>query len=67
MTEIRSFHGLASFYKWFVKEFSIITTPLTRIVKNSIGFKWDDEQDKAFNMLKDKLCFTPVLALLDFI
>ena len=67
MTVIRSFHGLASFYRWFVKEFSIITTPLTRIVEKSIGCKWDDEQDKAFNMLKDKLCFAPILALLDFI
>jgi hypothetical protein len=31
-----------------------------------VGFKWNDEQDKTFNLLKDKLCSTPVLALLDF-
>jgi len=50
-----------------VKDFSIIVASLTKIVKTSIGFKWNDEQDKAFNLLKDKLCSTPVLALPDFI
>jgi hypothetical protein len=35
-------------------------------VKKSVGFKWNDEQDKAFNLLKDKLCSALVLALLDF-
>ena len=32
----------------------------------SVGFKWNDEQDEAFNLLKDKLCSAPVLALPDF-
>jgi hypothetical protein len=49
-----------------VKDFSTIAAPLTEIVKKSVGFKWNDEQDKAFNLLKDKLCSTPVLALPDF-
>jgi hypothetical protein len=49
-----------------VKDFSTIAAPLTEIVKKSVGFKWNDEQDKTFNLLKDKLCLMPVLALPDF-
>ena len=35
-------------------------------MKQPVGFKWNDEQDKAFNLLKYKLCSTLVLALPDF-
>jgi len=49
ISEVRSFHGLTSFYRRFVKDFSIIAAPLTEIVKKSVGFKWNDERDEAFN------------------
>jgi hypothetical protein len=49
-----------------VKDFSTIVASLTKIVKKSVELKWNDEQDKAFNLLKDKLCLAPVLALPDF-
>jgi hypothetical protein len=49
-----------------MKDFSTIAAPLTYIVKKSVGFKWNDEHDKAFNLLKDKLCSMPFLALPDF-
>jgi hypothetical protein len=49
-----------------VKDFSTIAAPLTEIVKKSVGFKWNDKQDEAFNLLKDKLLSAPVLALPNF-
>jgi hypothetical protein len=60
ITEVRSFHGLTSFYRRFVKYFSTLTTFLIEIVKNSVEFKWDKEQEHAFNLLKKNL----ILALL---
>ena len=50
ITEVRSFHGLASFYKCFVKDFSTIAAPLTEIVKKNIGFHWGSDQENAFAM-----------------
>ncbi|RDX91146.1 Retrovirus-related Pol polyprotein from transposon 17.6, partial [Mucuna pruriens] len=64
--EVRSFHGLASFYRRFVKNFSSIATPLNELIKKDVVFKWDDVHEKAFNFLKDKLTKAPVLCLPNF-
>ena len=66
ITEVRSFHGLTSFYHRFVKNFSTLAAPLIEIVKKYVGFKWGSEQDRAFIEIKERLCSAPLLALLDF-
>ena len=43
MGNVRSFHGLASFYRRFVKDFSSLATPLTEVIKKNVDFKWGDE------------------------
>ncbi|RDX77319.1 Tf2-9, partial [Mucuna pruriens] len=42
VSDVRSFHGLASFYKCFVKDFSTLVTPLNEIIKKDVGFKWEE-------------------------
>ncbi|XP_027169960.1 uncharacterized protein LOC113769852 [Coffea eugenioides] len=61
--EVRSFHGLASFYKRFVKYFSTIAVPLTAIIKKNEPFVWGDTQERAFQMLKHQLTHAPLLVL----
>ena len=60
INEVRSFHGLASFYRRFVKYFSTIFAPLNEIVKKDLVFRWGQEQAKAFETLKDKLTKLPI-------
>ncbi|CAA7036124.1 unnamed protein product [Microthlaspi erraticum] len=65
ITEVRSFHGLASFYRRFVHHFSDITAPLTDCMKGS-SFKWTPEAALAFETIKQKLVSAQILALPDF-
>ncbi|GJT92017.1 putative reverse transcriptase domain-containing protein [Tanacetum coccineum] len=64
-TEIRSFLGLAGYYQRFIENFSKIAKPLTLLTQKNKTYVWGDEQDKAFRILKEKLCNAPVLALPD--
>ena len=48
ITKVRSFYGLASFYRRFVKDFNTLAASLIEIVKKSMDFKWGSEQDCAF-------------------
>ncbi|GKD25367.1 hypothetical protein Tco_1231581 [Tanacetum coccineum] len=58
---IRSFLGHAGFYRRFIKDFSKIARPLTKLLEKDTPFKFDDECQKAFKSLKEKLTCAPVI------
>ena len=63
VTEIRSFLGMAGYYRRFVKDFSRISSPLARLIRKQVKFEWDDTCEQSFHKLKDFLTTAPVLAL----
>ena len=65
VTEVRSFLGLAGYYRRFVKDFSVIALPLTRLTRKDVKFEWDDKCEQSFQQLKHCLTHAPVLALPD--
>ncbi|GKC58988.1 putative reverse transcriptase domain-containing protein [Tanacetum coccineum] len=64
-SEVSSFLGLVGYYRRFIPKFSKIAKPLTVLTKKSKTYNWGEEQENAFQTLKDKLCNAPVLALSD--
>ena len=63
VTEIRSFLGLAGYYRRFVENFSRITSPLTRLTQKGVRFEWSDTCEESFQKLKEYLTTAPILAL----
>ncbi|KAK1692672.1 hypothetical protein QYE76_009369, partial [Lolium multiflorum] len=66
VSQVRSFHGLAGFYRRFVPNFSTIAAPLNDLTKKGVVFEWGAAQDHAFDELKRLLTSAPLLALPDF-
>lgn len=63
MTEVRSFLGLAGYYRRFFKGFSTISMPLTQLTRKNNRFDWTDECEKRFQYLKKRLTTALVLTL----
>ena len=52
VTEVRSFLGLAGYYRWFVKGFSVIASSLTKLLRKGLKFVWDEKCHSSFDQLK---------------
>lgn len=65
VSDIRSFLGLAGYYRRFVMDFSTISRPMTNLMKKECKFIWSSECEEAFQNLKNRLTSAPVLALPD--
>jgi Reverse transcriptase (RNA-dependent DNA polymerase). len=65
VTQIRSFLGLAGYYRRFIENFSKIARPMTQLLKKEEKFVWSPQCEKAFQTLKEKLVSSPVLILPD--
>ncbi|GJV67081.1 putative reverse transcriptase domain-containing protein [Tanacetum coccineum] len=61
--EICKFLGLAGYYRRFIKGFLKIAKPITKLTQKKVTFVWGDKQEAAFQLLKQKLCSAPILAL----
>ncbi|KAJ9545298.1 hypothetical protein OSB04_025005 [Centaurea solstitialis] len=62
-SEVRSFLGLAGYYRRFIEHFSAIATPLTELTRKDVKFEWTSTCEYAFNNLKGKLTSAPILTL----
>ncbi|GJX98338.1 putative reverse transcriptase domain-containing protein [Tanacetum coccineum] len=62
-TEIRQFLGLAGYYRRFIEGFSKITKLMTKLTQKGVKFDWGDKEEAAFQLIKQKLCSAPILAL----
>ena len=63
--EVRSFHGLASFYRRFIQKLSTITSPISNCLKKGV-FEWTTSAQEALNKIKELITQAPILRLPDF-
>ncbi|GJZ52563.1 reverse transcriptase domain-containing protein [Tanacetum coccineum] len=61
--EICQFLGLAGYYRRFIESFSKIAKPMTKLTQKNVKFEWGEKEEATFQLLKQKLCSAPILAL----
>ena len=62
-TEVRSFLGLAGYYRRFIRNFSLIALPLHELLKKNVRFEWSKKYQKSIDELKRSLTTAPILTL----
>ncbi len=63
---VRSFLGVAGYYRTFIRNFAAINSPLTQLLKKDVAFHWNAAQERRFQDLKFALTNAPVLAFPDY-
>ena len=66
MHNIRSFLGLTSYYRKFIRGFSQIAKPLTDLTRDKVAWRWGDTENNSFLALKVAMAMAPILHLPDF-
>nr|GEY67193.1 putative reverse transcriptase domain-containing protein [Tanacetum cinerariifolium] len=61
--EIHQFLGLASYYRRFIEGFSKIAKSMTKLTQKNVKFDWGEKEEAVFQLIKQKLCSAPILAL----
>ncbi|GKD83106.1 putative reverse transcriptase domain-containing protein, partial [Tanacetum coccineum] len=62
-TEIRQFLSLVGYYRRFIKGFSKIAKSMTKLTQKKVKFDWGDKEETTFQLIKQKLCSAPIIAL----
>ncbi|GKG12398.1 putative reverse transcriptase domain-containing protein, partial [Tanacetum coccineum] len=62
-TEIHQFLGLVGYYRRFIEGFLKNVKPMTKLTQKNVKFDWSEKAEAAFQLLKQKLCSAPILAL----
>jgi hypothetical protein len=65
VSKIQSFLGLAGYYRWFINDFSMIATPMMKLLEKNKAFEWTVECQASFEELKKRLTSAPMLVLPD--
>ena len=66
LKQLRSFLGLANYYRRFIKDFAKIARPLNNLTKKSVKFEWNEDSQNAFDKIKRTLVSAPILVYPDF-
>lgn len=66
LKDLQKFLGFANFYRRFIQDFSAICRPLNDLTKKEEAWRWGEEQQNAFQRLKDAFSSAPVLAMFDY-
>ena len=64
--QVKSFLGMANFHRKFAKDYALIASPLTSLLKKNQKFTWTLECQQAFDRLKEGLVSAPILAFPTF-